>query len=259
MTFQRRTVLQLKSNCMKQFNNVMVGAALALAINLGAAEEPKPLSTQKEKASYGVGMNVGRSFKSDLIDLDIDSFVRGFKDALAGTKSAVSEEDLEKAIAAMRDDVTKKSNERVAVNKKAGQEFLAKNKENNKDIKTTESGLQYIVLKEGTGPMPKTSDTVKVHYRGTLIDGTEFDSSYKRGQAAVFPVNGVIPGWTEALQRMKVGDKWQLFLPPELAYGEQGAGPIGPNATLIFDVELMSIKREAEAEQAGQGSPAGNR
>ena len=244
MTFQRRTVLQLKSNCMKQFNNVMVGAALALAINLGAAEEPKPLSTQKEKASYGVGMNVGRSFKSDLIDLDIDSFVRGFKDALAGTKSAVSEEDLEKAIAAMRDDVTKKSNERVAVNKKAGQEFLAKNKENNKDIKTTESGLQYIVLKEGTGPMPKTSDTVKVHYRGTLIDGTEFDSSYQRNEPTTFPVNQVIPGWTEALQKMKVGSKWKVFIPSDIAYGDQGQPPVIPPAsTLIFEIELLAIEK----------------
>lgn len=237
-------MLQLKSNCMKRFNNVMAGAALALAFNLGAAEEPKPLSTQKEKASYGVGMNVGRSFKSDLIDLDIDSFVRGFKDALAGTKSAVSEEDLEKAIAAMRDDVAKKSNERVAVNKKAGDEFLAKNKESNKDLKTTESGLQYIVLKDGTGPMPKATDTVKVHYRGTLIDGTEFDSSYKRNEPTTFPVNQVIPGWTEALQKMKVGSKWKVFIPSDIAYGDQGQPPVIPPASaLIFEIELLAIEK----------------
>ncbi len=227
---------------MKPFKNVMVGAALALACNLGAAE-PKALSTQKEKASYGVGMNVGKSFKSDLIDLDIDSFVRGFKDALAGTKSAVTEEDLEKAIAAMREDVARKSNERVAQNKKAGQDFLAKNK-TEKDVKTTDTGLQYIVDKEGDGPSPKATDTVKVHYRGTLIDGTEFDSSYKRNEPTTFPVNQVIPGWTEALQKMKVGSKWKVFIPSDIAYGDQGQPPVIPPAsTLVFDIELLAIEK----------------
>jgi FKBP-type peptidyl-prolyl cis-trans isomerase FklB len=236
---------------MKALKYWMAGAAFALACDLAAAE-PKPaasqseksLTTQKEKASYGVGMNVGKSFKSDLIDLDTDAFVRGFKDALAGANPAVTEEDLEKAITAMRDDVARKSGDRIAANKKAGQEFLAKNKADNKDVKVTESGLQYVVLKEGTGPTPKPTDTVKVHYRGTLVDGTEFDSSYKSNKPATFPVNQVIPGWTEALQKMKVGSKWKVVIPSEIAYGDQGQPPvIPPAATLIFEIELLSIEK----------------
>ena len=216
-------------------------AALALALELGAADAAKPLESQKQKASYGVGMNVGKSFKSDLIDLDIDAFMAGFKDALAGKESAVSGADLEKAMADLRADVSKKSEERAASNKKAGEEFLTKNK-TNKDVKTTESGLQYIVEKEGNGPTPKATDTVKVHYRGTLIDGTEFDSSYKRNEPAEFPVSGVIKGWGEALQMMKVGSKWKVFIPPSIGYGDQGQPPvIPPSAVLVFEIELLEI------------------
>jgi FKBP-type peptidyl-prolyl cis-trans isomerase FkpA/FKBP-type peptidyl-prolyl cis-trans isomerase FklB len=167
----------------------------------------------------------------------------GFKDALAGKESAVNPADLEKAMADLRADVSKKSEERAATNKKAGEEFLAKNK-TNKDVKTTESGLQYIVEKEGTGPMPKATDSVKVHYRGTLIDGTEFDSSYKRNEPAVFPVGGVIKGWGEALQLMKVGSKWKVFIPPSIGYGEQGQPPvIPPSAVLVFEIELLDIEK----------------
>lgn len=220
---------------------MLVGAALALTFDTVAAES-KPLETQKQKASYGVGMNVGKSFKSDLIELDVESFMTGFKDALAGKESVISAAELEKALAELRDDVTKKSDERAAANKKAGEDFLARNK-TAKDVKTTESGLQYIVEKEGTGASPKATDTVKVHYRGTLIDGTEFDSSYKRNEPAVFPVGGVIKGWTEALQKMKVGGKWKLFIPADLAYGEQGQPPVIPPASvLIFEVELLGIE-----------------
>lgn len=232
----------LKLIAMKPLNYLMAGAAFILACNLQSADL-KPLATQKEKASYGVGMNVGKSFKSDLIDLDTDAFMRGFKDALAGGAPAVSEDELEKAIATMREEVAKKSTERMAANKKAGLEFLAKNK-SEKDVKTTESGLQYVVVTEGTGPSPKATDTVKVHYRGTLVDGTEFDSSYKRNEAATFPVNQVIPGWTEALQKMKVGAKWKVFIPADIGYGDQGQPPvIPPAATLIFDIELLSIEK----------------
>src|SRR5687768_15864181 len=180
--------------CMKSLKCLMAGAVVALAFDIHAADE-KPLAGQKEKASYGVGMNVGKSFKSDLIELDIDAFIRGFKDALAGTKPAVTEAELDQAMTALRADVSRKSEERASSNKKAGEEFLAKNKAD-KTVTTTESGLQYTVVKEGIGAMPKATDTVKVHYRGTLVDGTEFDSSYKRNEPATFPVNQVIKGWT---------------------------------------------------------------
>lgn len=230
---------------MKPLRNLLVGAGAAAVAALAfdtVAADSKGLDSQKQIASYGVGMNVGKSFKSDLIDLDIDAFMAGFKDALAGKESAVSSAELEKAMAELRADVNRRSDERAATNKKAGEEFLAKNK-TAKDVKTTESGLQYIVEKEGTGPMPKPTDTVKVHYRGTLIDGTEFDSSYKRNEPAVFPVNGVIKGWTEALQKMKVGSKWKVFIPSEIAYGEQGQPPVIPPASvLIFEIELLGIE-----------------
>jgi FKBP-type peptidyl-prolyl cis-trans isomerase len=227
---------------MKPLRNLLVGAALALACDMAAAEVK--LDSQKQKASYGVGMNVGKSFKSDLIDLDLEAFMSGFKDGLAGKESAVSAQDMEKAMTELRADVTKKADERMAANKKAGEEFLTKNK-TAKDVKTLESGVQYIVEKEGTGPSPKASDTVKVHYRGTLIDGTEFDSSYKRNEPAVFPVSGVIRGWTEALQKMKVGSKWKVFIPSDLAYGDQGQAPVIPPASvLLFEIELLGIEKE---------------
>ncbi|HEX7861628.1 MAG TPA: FKBP-type peptidyl-prolyl cis-trans isomerase [Verrucomicrobiae bacterium] len=230
---------------MKELKSLFVGAGVAAvaALTFDSAAADAKLETQKQKASYGVGANVGKSFKSDLIDLDLEAFMTGFKDALAGKESAVSQAELEKALAEMRDDVTKKTAERAAGNKKTGEDFLAKNKAA-KDVKTTESGLQYIVEKEGAGPSPKATDEVKVHYRGTLIDGTEFDSSYKRNEPAVFPVNGVIKGWGEALQKMKVGSKWKVFIPSDLAYGEQGQPPvIPPSSVLIFDIELISIEK----------------
>jgi FKBP-type peptidyl-prolyl cis-trans isomerase FklB len=227
---------------MKALNYLLGGAVIALGVNIHAADE-KPLGSQKEKASYGVGMNVGKSFKSDLIELDVDAFFRGFKDALSGTKSAVTEAELEQAMTSLRADVSRKSEERASSNKKAGQDFLAKNKDE-KNVKTTESGLQYTVMKEGTGPSPKATDTVKVHYRGTLIDGTEFDSSYKRNEPTTFPVNQVIKGWTEALQKMKVGSKWKVFVPSDLAYGDEGRPPVIPPASvLIFEIELLGIEK----------------
>lgn len=227
---------------MKSLIYLLAGAATALAVEIQAADE-KPLASQKEKASYGVGINVGKGFKSDLIDLDIDAFVRGFKDALAGAKPALTEAELEQALTALRADVSKKSEERATGNKKAGEDFLAKNK-TAKSVVTDASGLQYIVLKEGTGPSPKATDTVKVHYQGTLIDGTEFDSSIKRNEPATFPVNQVIKGWTEVLQKMKVGSKWKVFIPSDLAYGDQGQPPVIPPASvLIFEIELLGIEK----------------
>lgn len=227
---------------MKSFGYLLAGAAFALACDATAADA-KALESQKQKASYGVGMNVGKSFKSDLIDLDIEAFTAGFKDALAGKEPAVAAAEMEKAMAELRADVSKRSDERMTANKKTGEEFLAKNKATNKDLKTTESGVQYLVEKEGAGPTPKATDKVKVHYRGTLIDGTEFDSSYKRNEPAVFPVGGVIKGWAEVLQQMKVGSKWKVFIPSDLAYGDQGQAPLIPPASvLIFEIELLGIE-----------------
>jgi len=226
---------------MKLVQTLSVGAALAFTLHGFSAE--KGLDTPKQRSSYGVGMNVGKRFKHDMLEIDTDAFMRGFKDALADAKPALTDAELNEAMMSLKKDVEAKVTAQANQNKKAGDEFLAKNK-GEKGVQTLPSGLQYIVQKDGSGPMPKATETVKVNYRGTLIDGTEFDSSYKRGEPAVFPVNGVIKGWTEALQKMKVGSKWKLFIPSDLAYGENSQPPIPPNAVLIFEVELMSIEDE---------------
>jgi len=240
----------------------VAAAAILLLAGHGSAGDAPKLTDQKDKVSYSIGIDIGNNLKRQSIDIAPDLLAKGVRDAMSGGETLLSAEEMRETLIALQKETMAKAQEQrkqvAEKNKKEGETFLAGNRKK-EGVVTLPSGLQYKVVKAGDGASPKETDTVETNYRGTLIDGTEFDSSYKRGQAAVFPVNGVIPGWTEALQRMKVGDKWQLFLPPELAYGEQGAGPIGPNSTLIFDVELMSVKREAEAEQAGQGSPAGNR
>jgi FKBP-type peptidyl-prolyl cis-trans isomerase len=220
---------------------MLAGTAIVLALNVQSAD-PKPLTNQREKASYGVGMNVGARFKHDFIELDVDAFVRGIRDAIAGTKPALTEKEIEEAIAAMTKEVEQKMSEEGEKSKKAGEAFLAENKKN-KDVKVTESGLQYQVLKEGAGPQPKETDQVKVHYHGTLTDGTVFDSSVERGEPISFPLNRVIKGWVEALQLMKVGSKWKLFIPSNLAYGEQAQGKIPPHSVLVFEVELLGIEK----------------
>jgi FKBP-type peptidyl-prolyl cis-trans isomerase FklB len=225
---------------MKSLKMLCVGGALALTLHTFSADAN--LSTQKQRASYGVGMNVGKRFKHDLLDIDLDAFMRGFKDALSDAKSALTDEELNQAMSTLRKDVEQRATEQAGKNKKEGDDFLAKNK-SEKGVQTTTSGLQYIVLKQGDGPTPKATDTVKVHYRGTLINGTEFDSSYKRGEPTTFPVNQVIKGWTEALQKMPVGSKWKLFIPSDLAYGENAQPPIPPNAVLVFEVELIGIEK----------------
>jgi FKBP-type peptidyl-prolyl cis-trans isomerase len=203
------------------------------------------LKTQKDKVSYAIGMNMGQSMKRDSLDLDPNIVLRGFKDATAGGKTLMTDEEVKTVLTALRAEMIKKqqaeSQHVGEANKQAGQQFLAANKTKDGVI-TLPSGLQYKVLKQGTGPKPTAADTVVTNYRGTLLDGTEFDSSYKRGQPATFPVGQVIKGWTEALQLMPVGSKWQLFIPADLAYGERSPGAeIGPNSTLIFDIELLSI------------------
>ncbi|WP_299821458.1 FKBP-type peptidyl-prolyl cis-trans isomerase [uncultured Pontibacter sp.] len=196
----------------------------------------------KEKISYIIGRDMASNLSKQGIEVESESFMKGFKEAQEGKPSTLTQSDVQQAMMALQQEMAEKQNASGGENKKAGEDFLAENK-NKEGVKTLASGLQYMVLKEGTGKSPSASDTVTTHYHGTLIDGTTFDSSYERGQPATFPVNGVIAGWTEALQLMKEGAKWRLFIPSGLAYGAQGAGDvIGPNATLIFDVELLSVK-----------------
>jgi FKBP-type peptidyl-prolyl cis-trans isomerase FklB len=211
-------------------------------------EEKGAPKNQKDRVSYVIGMDIGTNLKKQSIEVNPELLFKGIKDGLSGNKPAMSEQEIKETIAAFQkemqakqEEVAKKMGEK---NKKEGEAFLAENKKK-EGIITLASGLQYKVLKKGSGKKPKLTDTVTTHYKGTLIDGTEFDSSYRRNQPVSFPVNGVIAGWTEALQLMEEGAKWQLFIPPQLAYGEKGAGPrIGPNATLIFEVELISIQEK---------------
>lgn len=224
------------------------------------AADKTELKTDKEKQSYAIGLNSGRNMVKSLqmqgIEVDIAAIQKGIGDGIADKKPLLTEDQMRDIITALQKEMQGKQQEMMAKqqeaskaqgekNKKEGEKYLAENKKN-KGVKTTASGLQYSVMTEGKGNTPKAADTVTVHYKGTLIDGTEFDSSFKRGEPATFPVNGVIKGWTEALQLMKQGSKWMLYVPSSLAYGERGAGPmIGPNSTLIFEVELLSINKAA--------------
>jgi FKBP-type peptidyl-prolyl cis-trans isomerase FklB len=207
------------------------------------------LPTQKDKVSYAIGMNVGTGLHQQSVDIDPNVLLQGLKDALAGGKTLMTEDEARAALTQLQADLRTKQEEKMkqagVTNKKEGETFLAANK-TKEGVIALPSGLQYKILTAGTGPKPTAADTVVCNYRGTLINGKEFDSSYKRGQPATFPVGGVIKGWTEALQLMPVGSKWQLFIPAEMAYGERGAGKdIEPNATLIFEVELMSIQAKS--------------
>ncbi len=220
--------------------------AINLISGLAAAQEPPALKTDKDKLSYALGMDLGIQLKKQSIDIDPEIFIKGFKDSVAGGKLLLTEPEARAAINALQAELMKKQAEAMKTlgekNKKEGEAFLAANKDK-EGIVALPSGLQYKILKAGEGNKPTIDDTVVCNYRGTLIDGTEFDSSYKRNQPASFPLKGVIKGWTEALQLMPVGSKWQLFVPSNLAYGERGQGNvIGPNAVLIFEVELISIK-----------------
>ena len=204
------------------------------------------LDTQMDKESYAIGMSFGSSLRKQSVEVETDILIRGMKDSLAGGKTLLTDDEQKAVLTTLQADIRKKQEEKMAQagegNLKEGQDFLAANK-SKAGVVTLPSGLQYKILQAGTGPKPTTTDSVVCNYRGTLINGTEFDSSYKRGQPATFPVSGVIKGWTEALQLMPAGSKWQLFVPADLAYGARGAGPgIGPNSTLIFEVELISIQ-----------------
>lgn len=224
-----------------------VAAAALFTTMLNAADEKLELKDAKQKSSYAIGMDIGNNFKRQEIDIDPKALAAGLADAISG-KTQMTEAESKQVLTEFRTSLMAKMQEREKAagekNIKAGEDFLAANAKK-EGVKTTASGLQYKVLKagDGKGKSPKPTDTVKVHYHGTLIDGTVFDSSVERGEPAEFPVNGVIPGWTEVLQLMKEGDKWQVYIPAKLAYGERGAGgKIGPNATLIFDVELLKVQ-----------------
>jgi FKBP-type peptidyl-prolyl cis-trans isomerase len=235
------------------------GAQKAPAAKTGPATKPRTqsvltLKTQKDKLSYALGMNLGSNLHKEKVEVDPAIVLRGLKDALAAGKMLLTEDAARATLTQLQTEVRSKQQEKMKVagemNKKEGVEFLAANK-SKEGVVILPSGLQYKILTEGTGPKPTASDTVVCNYRGTLISGAEFDSSYKRGQPASFPVNGVIKGWTEALQLMPVGSKWQLFVPAELGYGDRGAGAdIGPGATLIFEVELLSIQGKDKPEGA---------
>ena len=220
----------------------------------------RELTTQKDKVSYGIGLDIGRSFKQQNLaatDIDLDKLRMGITDALGGGKPAMTDSQLtetmmgfQKDMMARQDSTNKAKGEE---NAKAATAFMEKNGKE-AGVITTASGLQYKIITEGKGAKPDSSSTVTVHYVGTLLDGTEFDSSIKRGQPVSFPVTNVIKGWTEALQLMPVGSKWKLFVPPALGYGERGAGKqIGPNSALIFEVELISL---GDASAPAPGAPA---
>jgi FKBP-type peptidyl-prolyl cis-trans isomerase FklB len=216
--------------------------------------QPSPFKSDKEKDSYAIGMNFGAGLRDNLtrqsVDVDFALVQKGFEDALNGSKTLMTEEEARAALTQLQSDLRAKQEEKQKVaaetNKKEGEAFLAANK-TKEGVITLPSGLQYKILTPGTGPKPLATDTVSCNYRGTLINGKEFDSSAKQGKPVTFPVSGVIKGWTEALQLMPVGSKWQLWIPSDLAYGPQQRGPdIGPNSTLIFEVELVSIEPKAE-------------
>jgi len=239
--------------------NSFIFLAIIALVSTGFSQGTTQLKDEKDKVSYSIGLDIGNTFKKQKMDINTDILMTGLKDAMSGGKPLMTEEQVKETMTAYSKSMMEKqaveAKEATAKNAAAGEKFLAENK-TKEGVKTTASGLQYKVLKEGSGPSPKETDTVVTQYRGTLINGTEFDSSYKRNEPATFPVNRVIKGWTEALQMMKPGSKYQLFVPAALAYGERGAGQdIGPNETLIFEVELLSIK-PPEATPAAGSSPA---
>ena len=223
-----------------------------------ASDANSKLDTQEKKVSYAMGLSLGDRFRTDSIKLDIPTFTDGLTAGSDDSERLMTPEEIAETMQAFQQQQMAKMQEEQAAagaeNEEAGKAFLAENAEKD-DVKTTDSGLQYKVVTEGDGPKPKADDLVSVHYKGTLLDGTEFDSSYKRGEPAEFGVNQVIPGWTEALQLMPVGSKWELVIPADLAYGPGGAGgDIGPNSTLQFEVELLEIKDKEAAAAAAEAA-----
>lgn len=225
---------------------VLILCSAVLLAGTSPAGEIPDLQTQKSKLSYSVGYQVGGDFLRQGKEINPDILLKGIQDAMAGNASLMSEQDMRATLTELQKSISEAQKKKMLARAEEvlaeGRRFLADNAEKD-GIKTLPSGLQYKIVEEGTGKTPSAADSVTVHYRGTFIDGTEFDSSYAREKPATFPVKGVIKGWTEALLMMKEGDHWQLFIPPELAYGDKRAGSIEPNSTLIFDVELLSVNK----------------
>ena len=244
-----------------QATGTKTGQGTAAAKKPGTAGTPIVPKTQKEKASYAIGVNIGKGLHRDSVDVDPAMIQRGIRDALGGGKLLLTDEEMKAALNTLTADLKKKQEAEVAAageaNKKEGDAFLAANKAK-PGVVTQPDGLQYKILTPGNGPKPTATDTVVANYKGTLINGSEFDSSYKRGQPVTFPVGQVIKGWTEVLQLMPVGSKWEVYIPSDLAYGPQGPGrgPIGPNQTLIFEIELVSIQPKAATPPPATPPPA---
>jgi FKBP-type peptidyl-prolyl cis-trans isomerase FklB len=226
---------------------VLLGLGTALGLS-NAAE--LPYKTTKEKASYALGLNIGKQLKQNNAEIDPEIYIKAVKDTLAGVAPLMTEEQMREVLTSWQMELRTNT---LVRNRKEGEQFLAANKSKEGvqiipvTLGTNTYELQYKVETKGTGKIPGSNDTVVCHYRGTMIDGTEFDSSYKRGEPTSFAVGGVIKGWTEALLKMPVGSKWKLFIPSDLAYGERGNRGIAPNSTLLFDIELVSIKDPNEA------------
>jgi len=234
---------------------ILIIASCSLVLPLFGQEKSPQLKDQKDKISYSIGLNIGFNLSRQNVQINPDVVSAGIKDAIAG-KPQLTTDQVKEVMATFEKDMEQKQKAAGDKNASEGAKFLEENKKK-EGVKATASGLQYKVIKDGTGAQPKATDTVTVNYRGTLINGTEFDSSYKRGQPATFPLNGVIKGWTEGVQLMKVGSKYQFFIPPNLAYGERSVGPdIAPNSMLIFEVELLGVKPlESSASPAPSASP----
>jgi FKBP-type peptidyl-prolyl cis-trans isomerase FklB len=238
----------------RKANLLMLTSLLLLtASNLFAAEPGKALETQKDKESYSIGYQVGQSMKADGVEVDFDKLIHGLQDAINDREPRLSTEEMRKLIVDLkkksREAQMRKVQERIVQDAQESEKFLAKNMKK-EGVKTTDSGLQYKVLREGTGVTPGAEDFVKVNYRGTFIDGKEFDSSHAKGEPQIIRVDGVIKGWTEALPMMKVGSKWQLFVPPDLAYGRSGLpNRIPPNKALIFEIELLGVEKGDKTAQ----------
>lgn len=225
---------------------ILTFVGLALIIGTGCSKKNLELKDQKERESYSLGYQFGKNLKFQETEIDFDVYMSGLRDALEGKESRMPQEDMRSTINTLQKRLAeaqqKSRKEQAEKNLTDGKAFLEENAKKD-GVTTLSSGLQYKVLAEGSGKTPKKTDTVSVHYRGTFIDGTEFDSSYGRGQPQIFKVDGVIPAWTEALQLMREGAKWELFIPSELAYGERGIPQrIPPNSTLVFEIELISIQ-----------------
>lgn len=231
---------------------------LSTASCYAVAEEGAELKTDQQKFSYFIGLQIGQSLQRQDMKIDEPALFLAIRDSLAGQQPRLSKDELQAVVARSQEQMKKEQQAKAEKNLAAGKAFLAENKKK-EGVTELASGLQYRVVEKGTGAKPKLSDTVSVHYRGTLIDGKEFDSSHRGGQPASFQVSNIIKGWQEALPMMPEGAKWQVFVPPDLAYGTQGSGGvIGPNATLIFDIELLAINHPEKGEKADQGKKQGN-